>query len=336
MKILLNCHMPFLLAHGGAQIQIEQTKAALDQIGVQVEYLRWWDEKQTGDILHQIGWLDRPMMALAQQRGWKVAMTILLTEQCNRPWRELLPRKLLIRSALAVPFASRLKERLRWSSYHLCDRMIVGLEAERMILADIYGVPRERIEVVPLGLAKAWLDAGPGKRNKEHLICTGTIGPAKNSVALAQLAHAAGTPLLFVGKPFDFQSSFWKEFEKLIDGKIVKHHQHVASQEDLIGLLQHARGYVLMSRNENWSLAAHEAAAAGLPMLVPDQRWSRERFGDRVSYWPKKGRAAAVSALRRFYDQCPSLSPPGIHLHSWVETAERLRDIYTQMLHPRN
>ena len=32
MKILLHCHVPFLLAHGGAQIQIEQTKAALEKI----------------------------------------------------------------------------------------------------------------------------------------------------------------------------------------------------------------------------------------------------------------------------------------------------------------
>lgn len=336
MKILLDCHMPFLLAHGGAQIQIEQTKAALDQIGVEVEYLRWWDENQTGDILHQIGALDHTVVALAQKRGWKVAMTILLTEQCNRPFRELAPRRLLIRSALALPVAPRLKDRLRWSVYHLCDRMIVGLEAERMILADVYGVPRERIEVVPLGLAKIWLNAGPASRNGEHLICTGTIGPAKNSVPLAQLAHAAGTPLLFVGKPFDFQSSYWREFEKLIDGKIVKHHPHVASPEDLIGQLQRARGYVLMSRNENWSLAAHEAAAAGLPMLVPDQRWSRERFGDRVSYWPRKGREAEVKVLRQFYDRCPSLSPPGIRHYSWLEIAERLRDIYSQMLkHPK-
>jgi glycosyltransferase involved in cell wall biosynthesis len=336
MKILLNCPMPFLLAHGGMQIQIEQTKAALDQIGVPVEYLRWWDETQTGDIVHSIGWMDRPIVTLMQQRGWKVAMTILLTEQCNRPRSELLPRKWLIRSALALPVAPRLKERLRWSVYHLCDRMIVGLEAERMILSDIYGVPRERVEVVPLGLTSAWLNAGPAKRNEEHLICTGTIGPAKNSIALAQLAHAAGTPLLFVGKPFDFQSSFWKEFEKLIDGKIVKHHSHVASQGQLIELLQRARGYVLMSRNENWSLAAHEAAACGLPLLVPDQRWSRERFGDRVSYWPKKDREASVSALRRFYDQCPSLTPPGIHFYSWVEAAEQLRGIYTQMLRTPN
>jgi glycosyltransferase involved in cell wall biosynthesis len=164
------------------------------------------------------------------------------------------------------------------------------------------------------------------------LICTGTIGPSKNSGELARIAWAAGTPLLFVGKPFDFNSAYWREFEPLIDGKIVKHHGHVGDQAELIKLLQAARGYVLMSRYENWSLAAHEAAACGLPVILPDQRWARERFGECASYWPQKGGDAAVAVLRRFYEACPNLPAPGIKQYSWVEVAEQLRGVYSQML----
>ena len=46
MKILIHCNQPFVLAHGGLQSQIEQTKGALERIGVDVEFLRWWDEQQ--------------------------------------------------------------------------------------------------------------------------------------------------------------------------------------------------------------------------------------------------------------------------------------------------
>ncbi len=333
MKVLLNCHVPFLLAHGGAQIQTEQTKAGLEKIGVEVEYLRWWDETQTGDILHQIGTLDTALISLAHKKGWKVAITILLTDQCNRSERELFVRKLCIRGAL-IGLPQKLKWRLPWQSFHECDRVIVGLEAERMVLEKVYGVPAERISVVPLGLNEAFLNAGPGSRSDERLICTGTIGPAKNSLELARLAQAAQTPMLFVGKPFDVNGAYWLEFEKLIDGKIVRHHPHVSSLPELIALLQRARGYVLMSRSENWSLAAHEAAACGLPLLVPDQRWARERFGARANFWPRSGFEASVSALRQFYESSPGLSPPGIHLHSWVEVAQILRNVYGQMLQP--
>ena len=42
MKVLFDHHCPFMLAHGGTQIQIEQTKAALEKLGVTVEPLLAW------------------------------------------------------------------------------------------------------------------------------------------------------------------------------------------------------------------------------------------------------------------------------------------------------
>src|SRR2546428_13872771 len=55
MKVLVDHASPFLLAHGGFQIQIEETKRALERLGVTVEYLRWWDDEQRGDIIHFFG-----------------------------------------------------------------------------------------------------------------------------------------------------------------------------------------------------------------------------------------------------------------------------------------
>jgi len=37
MKVLLDSNVPFALAHGGAQIQIEQTKKGLEEVGVVVK-----------------------------------------------------------------------------------------------------------------------------------------------------------------------------------------------------------------------------------------------------------------------------------------------------------
>jgi glycosyltransferase involved in cell wall biosynthesis len=332
MKVLLNCHLPFLLAHGGTQVQIEQTKAGLERIGIEVEYLRWWDEAQTGDILHHVGWLPCDVIDLAHRKGWRVVKTILLTETCNRSPGELFARKLMVRGALGSPLPRKIKRRLQWSAYHLADRMVVGLEIERRVLEKVYGLPKARVSVVPLGLSDVFLNAGPAARTAEHLICTGTIGPSKNSLELAGYAAAALVPLKFVGKPFDYGSDYWKKFEKLVDGKIIQHVPHVGSAPELIALLGQSRGYVLMSRFENWSLAAHEAAACGLPMLVPDQPWSRERFGSEVSYFPKQGSGSPAETLKRFYERCPALSPPKVKPHSWVEVAEMLRPIYEDVL----
>ncbi len=331
MKVLFNTHTPFNLAHGGAQIQIERTKDALNQIGVEADFFKWWDENQKPDIIHQIGGVTQAVVQASHRKGCKVVQTLLLTETCNRSSLQLFLRQICVRAVLAAPLPRGMMDQLAWKTYRACDLNIVGLEAERMVLEKLYGIPRERIAVVPLGLTDTFLRAGEAIRTESHLICTGTIGPLKNSIQLARLALEAQVPILFVGKPFDFGNAYWKEFEKLIDGRFVKHQMHVRNEE-IVAWLQKARGYVLMSRSENWSLAAHEAAACGLPLLLPDQRWSRERFGNQAVYFPQRlGRRSAI-VLRQFYDSCPKLPSPKVELPGWCDVAEKLKRIYSDLL----
>jgi glycosyltransferase involved in cell wall biosynthesis len=326
-----------MLAHGGAQVQILQTKAALERIGVEVAFLEWWNERQTGDILHHFGFLPFQLINLARLKGWKVVNTALLSQTCNRSRWELLLRKLCIRSALAAPLGQNLKTQLPWHSFRLQDQIFVSLEAEKWVLEHVYGVGQSSVTVVPLGLSEAFLQAEPGTRMKNYLICPGTIYPVKNSVELARLARAAQVPVLFVGKPYDDISAYWEQFRQLVDNEFVLHHAHVQGERAMIDLLRGARGLVLMSQYENWSLAAHEAAACGLPLLLSDQKWARERFGSQAHYFSKRGKDAAVASLQNFYRQSPGLPAPKVRLYSWTEVAEVLRTAYAnllQNLHP--
>jgi len=326
MKVIFNCHLPFMLAHGGMQIQIEQTKAALEQIGVETAFLEWWNDRQTGDILHHFGALPEEMIVQARNKGWKAVNTILLSHNCNRPKAALLLRRILIRAAMAMPLPQPLRP--RWHAFRIWDRVFVSLEAEKQILIRSYGVEECSVRKVPLGLPESFLKAGPGPRTGDYLISHGTIAPVKNSVELARLAVEAQAPVLFVGKPFAEGDSYWQQFRRLVDNKYVRYQPHVASEVEMVGLLQRARGFVLMSRFENWSLAAHEAAACGLPLLLPELPWSRERFGPQASYFPRKSPAQEAGMLRKFYQQSPSAPPPKVRLYSWREVAEMLHDAY--------
>jgi glycosyltransferase involved in cell wall biosynthesis len=336
MKIIFDHQLPFMLAHGGTQIQIERTRAALENIGVEASYMEWWNEKQTADVLHQVGWVHPEVIKFARNKSWKVVITTLLTEQCNQSKWQWFVRKISIQALFAAPLPGRWNLQLSWQPYRLCDQVIVGLDAERQVLEKVYGVERRRISVIPLGLSETFLNAPPASRTENYLICTGTIGPLKNSLQLARLALKAQTPMLFLGKPFDYSSDYWAQFESLIDGRFVQHQTHVGNEAEMVEWLRKARGYVLMSRFENWSLAAHEAAACGLPLLLPDQRWARERFGDSARYWPKSGQSRAAEVLREFYDSAPQLGATGIKLHSWREVAEMLRETYSRVLSARN
>ncbi|MBI3879217.1 MAG: glycosyltransferase family 4 protein [Verrucomicrobia bacterium] len=332
MKILFDHSHPFLLAHGGFQIQIEQTKAALEAAGVEVEFLRWWDDRQRGDLIHFWSAAGTGYLQAARARQLPVVMTTLFTETCNRSDAQLRRQARLTRLVLGLPFGEGVKQQLAWRAYNLCTHNVVGLEAERRVLEWVYRVPPANISVVPLGLSETYLRAGAGDRREPHLICTGTITERKNCVELATLARAAQVPILFVGKPYHAADPYWRRFEKLVDGRFVKLHPHVGTEAEMIALLRAARGFVLMSRYENWCLSAHEAAACGLPLLVPDQKWSRERFGPAAHYLEPPGSAGNTEILRRFYEAAPSLPPPAVKLHSWGDAARELKAIYERRL----
>jgi glycosyltransferase involved in cell wall biosynthesis len=147
------------------------------------------------------------------------------------------------------------------------------------------------------------------------------------------MARAARAPILFVGKPYHENEPYWAQFKPLIDNCWVKHHPHVSTEQEMITLLQAARGFVLMSNFENWCLSAHEAAACGLPLLVPDQKWSRERFGNEARYFAQVGESDAnVEVLRHFYADAPHRRAPAVRLISWREAAEQLRAVYERVL----
>jgi glycosyltransferase involved in cell wall biosynthesis len=332
MKILFDHHLPFSLAHGGVQIQIEQTRAALQKIGIEVEFLRWWDEAQRGDLIHFFSAPSNNYLTQARTKNLPVVVTELFTATCNRSTLRLRCQGFFVKSALALPFGNGVKQQLAWTAYGNCDHNIVGLEAERNVLQTVYNVAPEKIAVVPLGLSDNYLRAGGGAREESHLICTGTITERKNSIALAEMARAAQVPILFVGKPYSEKDDYWRRFQKLIDEKFVKYHPFVAGESEMISLLQCSRGFVLMSWYENWCLSAHEAVACGLPLLLQNQNWSRERFGNQARYFEKIGFSEGnVKILRQFWEDAPKLAAPKIKLFSWMEAAEELRGIYERV-----
>ncbi len=98
MRVIFDHSSPFALSHGGFQIQIEQTAAALRALGVEVEFLRWWDESQRGDLIHYFGRPTGTYVQLAQRKGIKVVIADLLTELGSRPKPVRLMQKALVES----------------------------------------------------------------------------------------------------------------------------------------------------------------------------------------------------------------------------------------------
>jgi glycosyltransferase involved in cell wall biosynthesis len=331
MKILFNCHVPFNLAHGGAQIQIEQSKAALEKIDVEVEPMRWWDENQTGDILHHFGRVPASLIGLAHRKGIKVIFSDLLGGLGARSARKLGFQRVLTRALQRTLPPARLST-FGWESYRLADGCIALTPWEAHLMTYIFGARPEKVHVVPNGVEEMFSRSPRSERGK-WLICIGTIAPVKRMVELAQAAVLAQTPLWVIGKAYSDSDPYAQQFFALAreHSEIIRYEGPLEDRARLAQIYREARGFVLLSAWESLSLSALEAAACECPLLLSDLPWARTTFKEGASYCPIASPSRTAGFLRRFYDAAPGLNLPP-KPQTWIDTAEQLKRIYEQIM----
>lgn len=331
MKVLFYHLVPFSFAHGGVQTQIVQTRQALEHLGVEVEFLRWWDPSQTGDILHFVGRLRANKLQLAQGQGMKVVLAELLTEQGSRSRLQLKLQKM---ARLAVE-----RTRLRpmslhtWDSYPLADACVALTGWEAFLMKELYGAPPGKTHVVPNGVEDFFLNSQPAKRGP-WLVCTATIREVKRVLELAEAAVRARTPLWIIGKPYSEADAYARRFSALAKTHpdIVRYEGPIQDRTKLAQVYREARGFVLLSAMESLSLSALEAAACECPLLLSRLPWATTVFRESACYCPI-GLSAARTAvfLRQFYDAAPGLKPPPRPL-TWLEVGQQLKRLYETLL----
>ncbi len=335
MKVLFDHHLPFALAHGGFQQQLLQTVTALEQSGVETEYLRWWDDTQRGDLIHFAGRPAADYIAFAHGRGCKVVVAELLTATGSRSRGQLALQRMFINLARAV-LPAAFTARLAWDSYRLADACIANTAWEAHLMHYLFGAPPERVHVVPNGVEDVFLNSAPAARGP-WLVCTATITERKRVLELAEAAVRARTPLWIVGRPYSDTDPYARNFFALAkqQPQILRYEGAVADRARLAGIYREARGFVLLSTMETRSLSAEEAAACECPLLLSDLPWARNTFGDTARFCPiTKSREITAGVLREFYDAAPSLKPPPKPA-SWGEVARQFKAVYEKALNAR-
>ena len=331
MKILLNCLTPFSLAHGGAQIQIEQTQAALVALGLEAEPLRWWDATQTGDVIHHFGRLPAEHIRFAQQKNIKVVMAELLTAQGSRSHFQLRRQRIISRTV------ERLAPRtftaaFNWDSYRLADACVALTSWEAHLMHYLFDAPRERVHVVPNGVEEIFLQSSAGARS-QWLVCTATLTERKRVLELAEAAVHAQTPVWIIGKAYAETDPYARQFYDLAkkQPQIIRYEGAISDRARLAQIYREARGFVLLSTMESLSLSALEAGACGCPLLLGDMPWARATFGENATYCPITTPERTAGCLKSFYQAAPELKPPPKPL-TWREVAAQLKTIYESVL----
>lgn len=332
MRVLFYHLTPFSLAHGGLQTQILQTRDALERLGVECDFLRWWDQGQAADILHFFGRMSVSTLQLAQARGMKVVQAELLTEQGSRSRARLKLQK-SIRQIMGLISPQLCGILFNWDSYRLADACIALTKWEAFMMKELYGAPVGKTHVVPNGVEDVFLKSQPAKRGP-WLVCTATITERKRVVELAEAAVCASTPLWVIGKPYAESDAYAQRFLALanVHPGTLRYEGPIADRARLAQIYREARGFVLLSAMESLSLSALEAAACECPLLLSRLPWATTVFREGAGYCPVAlSPARTAGFVRQFYDAAPGLKPPPRPL-SWLEVGGQLKHLYETLL----
>jgi glycosyltransferase involved in cell wall biosynthesis len=332
MKVLIDHQLPFSLAHGGLQTQIERTKEALEGGGVDIEYLRWWDDAQTGDVIHFFGRATPSHIDFAHAKGMKYVMSELLTGQGSRTRRQLWAQS-LVEKAIRTVVPQTFLANFRWDAYHKADACVFLTEWEAEVARLLFAPPAHRVHVVPNGVEpEFFLAGGAAPTRGEELVCTATITERKRVLELAQAAVAARVPVRILGNPYGNDDPYYRRFLTLTEQHpgYVRYAGAVKNRAELARIYQSARGFVLLSTMESLSLSALEAAASGCPLLLSDLPWANCTFGRSATYCPIGSPHSTAVCLRDFYDSALTLPRPDTPPR-WKDIASQLIEIYRKL-----
>ena len=331
VKVLFDHDTPYFLAHGGFQIQIDQTIAAVRANGIDAEHLRWWDEAQRPDVIH---YFKRPLpheIEFAHAKGIKVVVAQLFTGVGSRPpWRLALQKGAFGVGRKMLP--GEMRFRLGWDALTEADACVTGTRLEAGLLTSIYGVDPKRVHVVPNGIEDVFLNCAPAQRDR-WLICTATITERKRVLELARAAVRANTPVWIIGKPYAENDPYAQAFFAVARAhpQFVRFEGAISDRAKLAQAYRAARGFVLLSDRETLSLSTFEATACECPLLLSDLPWARETFGPNAKYCPIAGVERTAACLREFYDQAPNLALPP-KPKRWVAIGAQLKSLYETLL----
>jgi glycosyltransferase involved in cell wall biosynthesis len=332
MRVLLYDETPAYLCHGGKQVLVEALYKSLRALGVDADYARWWEPRQSCDVLHTFCY-SPPMLEMAREAGAKVVCTHLVDVMTNcSPAKRAYHR--LRNSLLLRLHLNGISRILPWYILRDYDALIYLTQPDAETGIRVYGAPREKVNVVPHGCdIRQLVRLEHGARHRQsYLVTVGSIVPRKNSVLLAKAATVAHVPVVFLGKPFNEDETYYREFLGLVDDVNVIYRGFVTDDEKTRWLTG-ASGFVLLSQAESGCIAVYEAAAAGLPLLLSDLPWGHA-YGHQsaIENVGLRNEIVIAARLRSFFAEGMRLEGSTFPVTSWEQVADEHVSIYKRVL----
>ena len=327
MKIALATFPWAYFTPGGGEIQIEKLFEELKLKNIEVEKFNQWIPQKEFGIFHFFSCMGGSF------------------DFCN--YLKEINKKLLISSSLWITKEKTSEYPLEAiiNQLKLADYIIVNSLMEKNLLSDVTGINNQFFRVVhngfdeklllcrnksvnpPANIPKEWLG--------NYIFCLANIEKRKNQNKLVMAARKLNKKLILAGNIRDY-----KYFDSLgirdDDKNVIFCGPVNQKSSQFISLFKFSSCFVLPSKLETPGLAALEAAALGVPLIVTDEGSPREYFGQIQSYYNgKDGNTDDLCDLINCVIKTPKLGIvklDQIKKFTWSKCAEEQINIYKELL----
>jgi glycosyltransferase involved in cell wall biosynthesis len=221
---------------------------------------------------------------------------------------------------------------------HLADVVLPNSSAEADQLAGLFGVPRDRIRVVPNGVLPTFGTASPEffreRWGPEPFVLTvGRIEPRKNTMGLIRAVRELGIPLVHIGDAVAGRGDYALDCRRAGEGFVTWLGKLGHDDPLLASAYAAARVFALPSWFETPGLAALEASLAGCAVVITPYGSTREYFGDLAAYARPDRGTEIRGSIWTCWDRGPDsrLAPRVATHYLWPNVAQITAEVYDQV-----
>jgi glycosyltransferase involved in cell wall biosynthesis len=239
--------------------------------------------------------------------------------------RSLMGRRERLIFSAVVPRAAR-----------LAARVIAVSELTKRDLIELYGIPAEKVVVIPNGVDPLFTTDGP-RPPGDYALVVGSLQLRKDPEAAIEAVALLGNGdlrIVFAGPDRGGRAEAERAAERAgLQGRV--EFRGYVSREELASLYRGAACLIFPSRYEGFGLPALEAMASGTPVVATTAGALPEVAGDAAILVSERDPVALAGGIERALADRDRLVRAGLdraRKFTWAETARRTLAVYRELM----
>lgn len=335
-RVGLLAEYPAPIVYGGLEMQCMRSYGSLRKISDKISLVDYYDPSQAFEILHLFG--NPPSMYEVVVNAAKTKKVVISAVFGGAVISK--PQTALIKSVSAlIQLAQQKNDHIRVRDMFRVSAHIISLNSiERDFIIQRYGIPSEKVSIIPVGVENFFFEASSAKFVKafgvdDFVLFTGNIVERKNPLRLAKALKKLGLKGVFIGKTYPTELAYAQEFEKIINStQDLLWVKGMSNQDGLLpSAYKAARVFCLPSFAEGQSASSLEAMAAGTPLILADRPYSYQSCYPKILRCDPMSEESIANAVEKAYTDPNRYAHQLPRSQSWDNLAHDIIDVYSKL-----